>query len=330
MGVAQRLQPPGAGVVDLDADSPQQRPHVGRVAQVAVATQRRVGEHQRVTTLPGGLLGGRVGGSRPDGVGDDRFGRGPVDGQTVGGQLGRQQLGGRLGASRRQCRVPGEPRQAGPLESGRDERGRGPAGHAARAPGPPAGGPFRPEVAVGPGRVLRVVAFVAGVVEQPELAERRDRRRRTVVESRPHPGGVGLPPAGEQAVDGGDVPGPGDPDTAIGQGGGRRLVPPHPSGPAAGLGPGHERGRIGVLDTRRPVRRRDTDHAGGDGDGDVVTTGGCRRDQALGVDRHRRARRSDRAPRSSFSVAARSMGRGIAGAWVSRNATNAGRSTSPA
>ena len=112
----------------LDADAPQQRPHLGRVAQVGAAPAGRgAGPSASRAVALGVGLGGRAG-------------RGPtmpamiasatptIDGQAVGAELDAQHLGRRLGPGRRRAPAGGRP-------SGRRRRRAG--GPRRRAPAPP-------------------------------------------------------------------------------------------------------------------------------------------------------------------------------------------------
>ena len=96
--------------------------------------------------------------------------------------------------------------------------------------GPSPTRPLRPEMAVGLNRVL-AVAIVFGVAEQVRWRHCRDRLERQVVQSCPHSGRVGPPPAEEQAMYRGDVPTRRYPDSGADERSRRLARPPHPSGP---------------------------------------------------------------------------------------------------
>ena len=91
------LEHPLAGVRHVDAHGVEQLEHLGRVAQVGRLPAGHVAQHQRVAGAPGGeLLGVRVVGRGPDGVGEQLLGARPVDGQPVAAQLEAQHRGRRL------------------------------------------------------------------------------------------------------------------------------------------------------------------------------------------------------------------------------------------
>ena len=131
--VAVGVEPPGPGVGHLDADAPQQRPHLLGVAQVDRAARRGVAQHLVVAARRAASASSAgVRGRGPDDGGDQALGRRAVDGEAVGGQLGAQQLGRRLGPGRRRRpRAVGQGVEPRLLAGGHVEGQRGPPGQAA-------------------------------------------------------------------------------------------------------------------------------------------------------------------------------------------------------
>ena len=169
VGVAHLLQPPGPGVGDLDADPPQQRPHVGRVAQVGHRARRRVGEHGGVA-LPSAAPPPR----RPT------RGRGPTMPARIALGRGRRRPAGRRRRARRRAPRPTDSARAVASACGRSTasastavRWRAATSRASAGPARPARRRRRPG-AVGPLRAQVPVA-ADGLVElgrrRPEVEQ---------------------------------------------------------------------------------------------------------------------------------------------------------------
>ena len=137
---------------------------------------------------------------------DERFGDGAIDRETVGGELGAEELGGRLAPSRglgAAVRIGGS--EPGLLQHRRVHRSRGPTSAALGRLGPAAGDPLRVEVAVVARRLLAIGALVDRG-EEVEGADRRQRGGGQVVQASPDPARLGAPAAEQQAVHRGEVP----------------------------------------------------------------------------------------------------------------------------
>ena len=230
VSVAERAQPPRPGVGNVHPGLGQQEAHLRRAAQVGGRARRRVPQHLRVARGP---VPGRLGPgarARAHERGQDLLGDGPVHRQPVGRQLRAQQFGGGFGLRRghghRPVRQPG---QRLLLKPGGGQGQLRPAGHPFGTGRPAAADPAGPQVAAGLHRLGGITGLTR--LEQVRLAGRRARRRGQVMQVRPHPAGVGPPPAEQQPVYRTDVPAGRQAHVPGRQHRGRFAGPDRPPGP---------------------------------------------------------------------------------------------------